>query len=125
MRGQGANPMGRVRAPPCHHLTQNPGPARLPNGMGERHILHASEEVPGHPLGFPRSSPMLRTSELCIKRKFNFGESPKGEVRRIPIPRTRVNKGTKKGQSCYAPTPPWLLLGLMFMAEGRDRRSRS
>jgi hypothetical protein len=23
----------------------------------------------------------------------NFGESPKGEVRRIPIPRTWVNKG--------------------------------
>jgi hypothetical protein len=26
----------------------------------------------------------------------NFGESPKGEVRRIPIPRTPVNKGKKK-----------------------------
>jgi hypothetical protein len=27
----------------------------------------------------------------------NFGECPKGEVRRILIPRTRVNKGKKKG----------------------------
>jgi hypothetical protein len=26
----------------------------------------------------------------------NFAESTKGEVRRIPIPRTRVNKGMKK-----------------------------
>src|SRR5215213_10330179 len=47
-----------------------------------------------------------RTSEnsMCA----NFGESPKGEVRRILIPRTSVNKG-----SCIAPvlhpsriTPP-------------------
>ena len=29
----------------------------------------------------------------------NFGEHPKGEVRRIPILRTRVNKGMKKGRS--------------------------
>src|SRR5215211_4978330 len=29
----------------------------------------------------------------------NFRESPKGEVRRIPIPRTWVNKGKKKGRS--------------------------
>ena len=28
----------------------------------------------------------------------NFGVFPKGEVRRIPIPRTRVNKDKKKGQ---------------------------
>jgi hypothetical protein len=26
----------------------------------------------------------------------NFAESPKGEVRRIPIPRTPVNKGKKE-----------------------------
>jgi hypothetical protein len=29
----------------------------------------------------------------------NFREYPKGEVRRIHIPRTRVNKGKKKGRS--------------------------
>jgi hypothetical protein len=28
----------------------------------------------------------------------NFGECPKGEVRRIPIPRTPVNKGKKEGR---------------------------
>jgi hypothetical protein len=28
-------------------------------------------------------------------RVADFGESPKGEVRRIPIPRTRVNKPLK------------------------------
>jgi hypothetical protein len=27
------------------------------------------------------------------ERKFNFAECPKGEVRRIPIPRTPVNRG--------------------------------
>jgi hypothetical protein len=31
--------------------------------------------------------------------KANFVER-KGEVRRIPLPRTRVNKGKKKGQGC-------------------------
>src|SRR5215208_465448 len=40
------------------------------------------------------------------KRRRNFGESPKGEVRRNPIPRTRLNKGTREGRGCYAPTPP-------------------
>jgi hypothetical protein len=29
----------------------------------------------------------------------NFREHPKGEVRRILIPRTTVNKGKKKGRS--------------------------
>ena len=37
-----------------------------------------------------------------------FAESPKGEVRRIPIPRTPVNKGKKKGRGSDAPA-----LGLM------------
>jgi hypothetical protein len=32
----------------------------------------------------------------------NFGESPKGEVRRISIPRTRMNKGKKKGRGMEA-----------------------
>src|SRR5215208_4672227 len=36
-----------------------------------------------------------RTSEKAGKR--NFRESPKGEVRRIPIPRTSVNEGKRKG----------------------------
>ena len=31
----------------------------------------------------------------------NFLETRKGEVRRIPIPRTSVNKGKRQG--CYAP----------------------
>jgi hypothetical protein len=33
----------------------------------------------------------------------NFGERREREVRRIPLPRTRVNKGEKKGRGCYAP----------------------
>jgi hypothetical protein len=33
-----------------------------------------------------------------------FRELRKGEVRRIPLPRTSVNKGMKKGRGCcYAP----------------------
>ena len=34
---------------------------------------------------------------LCIMLEVNFRESPKGEVRRISIPRTRVNKPGKIG----------------------------
>ena len=51
--------MGRVRASPSRDLTQNSCPASLPNSIGERHILHLSDEVSGHSLGIPRSSPML------------------------------------------------------------------
>jgi hypothetical protein len=32
-----------------------------------------------------------------------FAEFPKGEVRRIPLPRTPLNKGKKEGLGCYAP----------------------
>ena len=35
----------------------------------------------------------MRTS--AKENSANFAETPKGEVRRIPIPRTRVNKGKK------------------------------
>jgi hypothetical protein len=31
-----------------------------------------------------------------------FGELRHREVRRIPLPRTWVNRGIRKGQSCYA-----------------------
>jgi hypothetical protein len=33
----------------------------------------------------------------------NFGECPKGELRRIPIPRTPVNKGKKKAGTFDSP----------------------
>src|SRR5215208_7452462 len=42
--------------------------------------------------GYARSG--IRTSENAKKAK--FAECPKGEVRRIPIPRTPVNKGKKR-----------------------------
>src|SRR5918993_898075 len=35
----------------------------------------------------------------------NFAESPKGEVRRIPIPRTPVNKGKEKAGDPFFRTP--------------------
>jgi hypothetical protein len=33
---------------------------------------------------------------LCRILDMTFRECPKGEVRRIPLPRTRVNKGKKR-----------------------------
>jgi hypothetical protein len=39
--------------------------------------------------GYARSC--IRTSENSVKRKFNFVEIVKGEVRRMPLPRTPVN----------------------------------
>jgi hypothetical protein len=32
-----------------------------------------------------------------------FAEGPKGEVRRMRILRTPVNKGKREGRGCYAP----------------------
>src|SRR5829696_923854 len=44
---------------------------------------------------------LCRTSENSVKAK--FAESPKGEVRRILIPRTPVNKGKQKDRSLEMP----------------------
>jgi hypothetical protein len=41
----------------------------------------------------------MRTAENCVKRKFNFRESPKGELRRKSIPRTPVNRGKREARS--------------------------
>src|SRR5918995_6278380 len=40
----------------------------------------------------PLPEARCETSKNSVKAKFNFRECPKGEVRRIPIPRTPVNK---------------------------------
>src|SRR5215217_4788391 len=45
----------------------------------------------------------MRTSENSVYA--NFREYPKGEVRRIPLPRTPVNKGKKKGWGPRGPQP--------------------
>src|SRR5215216_2662993 len=47
-------------------------------------------------LGWPNRTVAMGTSENVTT---NFGESPKGEVRRIPIPRTSVNKAAHKLQT--------------------------
>src|SRR5918995_5017748 len=47
-------------------------------------------------IDYPGSWPYTRTSENSVKEK--FAECPKGEVRRILIPRTRVNKGKREGR---------------------------
>jgi hypothetical protein len=52
----------------------------------------------------------VRTSENSVYA--NFAESPNGEVRRIPIPRTPVNKGKKRRAGVALkskPRPPNLL----------------
>jgi hypothetical protein len=38
----------------------------------------------------------MRTSENSVKWKSNFREGPKGEVRRIQLPRNRVNRGKQR-----------------------------
>jgi hypothetical protein len=50
----------------------------------------------------------MRTSQNAVWA--NFAESPKGEVRRIPIPRTSVNKGMKKDRGCLCAVP-WPSIG--------------
>jgi hypothetical protein len=37
-----------------------------------------------------------------------------GELPRISLPRTRVNKGIKKGRGCYAPPSTELRLSTLF-----------
>src|SRR5215207_496882 len=64
---------GRGTRPPCRHVIQNPAPAHPPHGIGERHILHLSEEVPGHLLGIPRSL-RIRTSEKSQNANFAVTE---------------------------------------------------
>jgi hypothetical protein len=47
-------------------------------------------------------------SSKCLRAQLkpsNFGELRHGEVRRIPLPRTRVNKGMKKGRD-YSESAP-------------------
>src|SRR5918995_5076849 len=44
----------------------------------------------------------MLTSENSVKAK--FAESQKGEVRKIPLPRTPVNKGKKGGRACQEST---------------------
>jgi hypothetical protein len=46
----------------------------------------------------------MKVSMRGYKAWRNFRESPKGEVRRNPIPRNTVNKGRKKGwESSFSP----------------------
>src|SRR5918995_3207088 len=42
---------------------------------------------------------------LCIMLDVNFSELCLGEVRRVCLPRTSVNKSKKKGRSLFAPGP--------------------
>ena len=52
----------------------------------------------------------------------NFAESPKGEVRRISIPRTRVNKGKEKDRSLQMPRSFTRLLVCSGRLGQRDAR---
>jgi hypothetical protein len=49
-------------------------------------------------------------------------QDPESELRRIPIPRTRVNKGRKNGRSCYyAPIPARKATSLVPSAQVQRR----
>src|SRR5215212_11476103 len=50
----------------------------------------------GAPSGPSDVDPTRRSSENSVNRKFNFAEFYEREVRRIPIPRTPVNKLTER-----------------------------
>ena len=51
----------------------------------------------------------------------NFSERRRGEVLRIHLPRTPVNKGKRKGRSCYAPALYYLaVFGSARPHEGVD-----
>src|ERR687897_2461624 len=72
------------------HHTLHPGPTQHALealcAYGRCAVLHLGEKRKGpeHPYG------------IVDQSYANFGESPKSEVRRIPIPRNRVNKGMKR-----------------------------
>ena len=71
----------------------------------------------------------LRTgepSENSVNRKFNFRESPKGELRRIPLPRTSVNTGKKKrkDQGFLQPRPRCSAANLLTRYNPRCRLFR-
>src|ERR671920_1305765 len=49
-------------------------------------------------------SPSRYGKRYEVEGRTNFRELRKGEVRRIHLPRTSLNKGIRKGRGCYAPT---------------------
>src|SRR3712207_8068607 len=53
----------------------------------------------------------------------DFVEFVKGEVRRIPIPRTPVNKGNKRGPRCGGPGTSWSILRPRLGNTTNSRRS--
>src|SRR5215203_6208576 len=64
------------------------------------------------PLSAARRIPTIAYCYLSVaiglRTQANFGESPKGEVRRIPIPRTSVNKPQKR--TAFLPIHPSVLV---------------
>src|SRR5215218_971032 len=65
----------------------------------------------------PRESAAPHTNAVFIATFFaNFGESPTCEVRRIPLPRTPVNKGKEKGPGLLRTGPPLRLPSPPFSA---------
>jgi hypothetical protein len=54
-----------------------------------------------------KHSELTQLPSTPLLTNLNFGECPKGEVRRILIPRTSVNRGHIEGPGCYAPALPY------------------
>src|SRR5215211_7488713 len=98
-----AGPSLRVGA---HHLGFF---ARLPQGWILRSNLLLSITSDGGSSHIPRGHlSQARWASLyarCHVHGVNFVELRHGEVRRIPIPRTPVNKAKKRGRSYYTPRP--------------------
>src|SRR5215208_6377680 len=82
----------------CTRIAHCPAPINhQPPCCGARPsgIMSKAEEVTIIP--FKAADHSQGRSRVLDRGYANFAESPKGEVRRIPIPRTSVNKGKRKG----------------------------
>src|SRR5215208_6091953 len=90
---RGTKPSLATCATFCESLT--PSNRRTATYMALAYLLHI-EGGPRRPCRVDQRAQCERLQGLAqlrrtVKRKLNFRESPKGEVRRIPIPRTRLN----------------------------------
>src|SRR5215218_1358324 len=130
----GANLVSPAPTPLCGVLRRSHSPARIPQRVLGRGRVGCTTDSPG-PLECPSSIGRGSKPLPCACCFFthhgttkggtahhsiavfittlltNFAESPKGEVRRIPIPRTSVNKGKRKG---------WVLRDPALLATASD-----
>src|SRR5215218_6074048 len=73
--------------------------------FGETSLASAGRKWTAAPSALPWFQHPLIRSVLCTTLDMNFGELRYGGVRRIPLPRSWVNKGKRKGRSSEEPRP--------------------